>query len=54
MALPESRSKWWISGNANNEDKWKMARSAVEVANAKFGDDITLEGEEGSRSWPGS
>ena len=47
-----SHSKGWMSGNLNNEDKWKMAGAAVEVANAEFGDQITLKGDGDSESWP--
>lgn len=44
--------KWWISEHSNTEEKWKMVETAVEVANAEFGDGIELE-DKGAPSWPG-
>ena len=44
-------STWWMSGNSNNEAKWRMARAAVDVANASFDDHLVLEDYE-SITWP--
>ena len=51
LASIESNSKWWISGNSNNQAKWSMAKAAIEVANEIFGDRLVLENAERT-SWP--
>ena len=47
----QRRWKWWMSEHSKNEDKWRMVKTAVEVANDRFGDGLVLKDME-SASWP--
>ena len=52
--LPSSaaaESGWWVSTNSNSNDKWKMIRAAIKVANEHFQDGLSLENEE-LATWP--
>ena len=51
VTLGANGSKWWMSGNSNNDAKWNMAKAAVDVANSEFGDQVVLE-DDGTGSWP--
>ena len=47
----DGRRMWWMSGNSNNEDKWKMAKAAIDVANSHFSDHVVLA-DSSEVSWP--
>ena len=40
-----------MPGNSNNQDKWKMAKEAIRVANSDFGDGAVLANAH-EESWP--